>query len=151
MVNTEAIEEPAPTKQVKFKVATTKRITRVHETVNKFMSLPLMDMFRSEMNYRITVFYSQHDEHFPTDTEFHMLLIDQFNQMDIDREDEDSPWSDYTKTARTKVQEFVYANGPKVISRICLEFDIEEWEEATSKSKKRSNENDNATAKKAKA
>ena len=152
MVNTEEIKQPAPTKQAKFiKLKTTERITKLHENVNKFMFLPLMDMFRSDMNNRIALFCSKNNDRFPTDTEFHILLIQQFNQMDIDRKNEDSPWSDYTNTARTKVQEFVYTNGPKVISRICLEFDIEEWEEATSTSKKRNNETDNTTAKKAKA
>ena len=135
-------------KQNKFKVKTTNRITRVHENVNKFMSLPLMDMFRSDMANRIAIFSSQNHEQFPSDSEFNNLLIAQFNQMDKEREDENSPWSDYTLIARTKVQEFVYTNGAKVVSDICVEFDIEEWEEATTK--KRVNENDNATAKKGK-
>ena len=110
-----------------------------------------MDMFRSDMANRMAIFSSENNGQFPpSDPEFNMLLLAQWNHMDKERENENSPWSDYTTTAKTKIQEFVYSNGAKVVSEICVEFDIEEWEEATTK--KRANENDdNATAKKGKS
>ena len=120
-------------KQNKFKLKTTNRITQVHKNVNKFMSLPLMDMFRSDMANRIAIFSSQNNGQFPSDSEFNILLIARWNHMDKKRENENSPWSNYTTTARKKVQEFVYTNGAKVVSQICVEFDIEEWKEATTK------------------
>lgn len=134
------------TQAPRIRLKTTKRITRIHENVNKFMDHPLMDMFRSDMANRIGMWRSIKECDTPTDEEINLLLIEQFDYMDKERRDEESAWSDYTVAARTKIQEFCVANGPKVIYRIALSIDTEEWEVATFK-RSGDNADDNSTKK----
>ena len=115
-------------------LTSTELVDEVHSSLDKYLEHPLVNLWRIEVCCHSVLdnISDTHGPRPPTDI-LRKLFQKAFDKMDYERSNRKSPWSDYTDSAREKLQEFVKVNDEQNIYDLSLSLQANEYENSSRK------------------